>query len=723
MMKRHGSMLAVGVSLLALAPAAMAQDTASGEARLRPVIVTGEASQVELLEEFEGGQVARGGRAGLLGNLDFLDAPFSGTAYTSDLVTAQQAESVGDVLQNDPVVRIAKGFGNFQEVYVIRGFPVYSDDVTLNGVYGILPRQFVAAELLERVEVFRGANAFINGAAPGGSGVGGTINLVPKRAPDEGIRRVTVGYENSGQAYGAVDLGKRFGPIGEWGVRVNGVLRDGETSIDGQDRSLGVASIGTDYDGERFRFSADFGYQNNRIDAPRPQVTPLGAIPEAPDADSNYAQPWTYTDEEQLFGVVRGEFDMTDNITLWLGGGARNGEEANVLSNPRASADGSLTAYRFDNTREDDVVSFDTGLRAEFNTGHIGHRVVLSASSISSESRNAYAFSNFAGFASDLYNPVFVAPPAPDFFTGGDLDDPLVTEEVDNQSFAIADTLSLFDDRLLATIGLRQQKIETATFNYNTGARLSGYNDEKVTPAFGLVWKASPNLSLYGNYAESLQPGQIAPSTSGGTPILNAGEVLEPFTGEQVEVGAKYDAGSYGATVSVFQLTRPNAIVANQRFTASGEQVNSGLEFSIFGEPVEGLRVIGGATFIDAELSRTQDGVNEGNAPIGVPEIQANLNAEWDVAALPGLTLDGRVVHTGDQYVNTANTVELDGWTRLDLGARYTTDFAARPVTLRARIENVTDEAYWASTGGFPGANYLILGNPRTLMLSASVDF
>ena len=716
-------MLAVGVSLLALAPAAMAQDAASDEARLKPVIVTGEASQVKLLEEFEGGQVARGGRAGLLGNLDFLDAPFSGTAYTSDLVTAHQAESVGDVLQNDPVVRIAKGFGNFQEVYVIRGFPVYSDDVTLNGVYGILPRQFVAAELLERVEVFRGANAFINGAAPGGSGVGGTINLVPKRAPDEGIRRLTVGYENSGQAYGAVDLGKRFGPIGEWGVRVNGVLRDGETSIDGQDRSLGVASVGTDYDGERFRFSADFGYQDNRIDAPRPQVTPLGAIPEAPDADSNYAQPWTYTDEEQLFGVVRGEFDMTDNITLWLGGGARNGEEANVLSNPRASADGSLTAYRFDNTREDDVVSFDTGLRAEFNTGPIGHRVVLSASSISSESRNAYAFSNFAGFASDLYNPVFVAPPAPDFFTGGDLDDPLVTEEVDNQSFAIADTLSLFDDRLLATIGLRQQKIETATFNYNTGARLSGYDDEKVTPAFGLVWKASPNLSLYGNYAESLQPGQIAPSTSGGSPILNAGEVLEPFTGEQVEVGAKYDAGIYGATVSVFQLTRPNAIVANQRFTASGEQVNSGLEFSIFGEPVEGLRVIGGATFIDAELSRTQDDVNEGNAPIGVPEIQANLNAEWDVAALPGLTLDGRVVHTGDQYVNTANTVELDGWTRLDLGARYTADFAARPVTFRVRIENVTDESYWASTGGFPGANYLILGNPRTLMLSASVDF
>ena len=45
--------------------------------------------------------------------------------------------------------------------------------------------------------------------------------------------------------------------------------------------------------------------QDHRIDAPRPSVTPLGEIPDPADADANFAQPWTYTDEEQLFGVVR----------------------------------------------------------------------------------------------------------------------------------------------------------------------------------------------------------------------------------------------------------------------------------------------------------------------------------------------------------------------------------------------------------------------------------
>lgn len=708
---------------LALALGASHHGLAQQAATMEEIVVYGDGSQVELSKAYAGGQVARGGRAGLLGNLDFLDAPFAGSAYTAELVLDQQSESVGDVLQNDPVVRVAKGFGNFQEVYIIRGFPVFSDDITLNGVYGILPRQVVTAELVERVEVFRGANAFTNGAAPGGSGVGGTINLVPKRAPDQGIRQLTLGYDSGSQFSGAVDLGQRFGADQAWGVRFNAMHRDGEAAIEDEDQTLSLVSLGTDYAGERFRFSADVGYQDNRIDAPRPQVTPLGAIPGEPDADANFAQPWTFTEEEQIFGVVRGEFDVYDNMTIWLGAGARDGKEANVLANPSALADGSLSAFRFDNTREDQAISFDAGLRFDFNTGSIGHRLVISASSVDLESDNAFALSSFFDtFASNLYQPVNVAPPPADFFTGGNLNSPLTTEAVNNQSLAIADTLALLDDRLLVTIGLRRQSIETKSFDFNTGARLGGYDDNALTPAAGVVWKLSPSVSLYGNYAESLQPGAIAPSISGGVPISNVGEVLEPFTGEQFELGAKYDGGRFGATASLFSLARPNAIVVDNRFTNDGEQHNRGLELSVFGEPLPGVRIVGGATYVDAELAETQGGINEGNRPIGVAELQANLNLEWDVPGVTGLTLDGRVLHTGDQETNEANSINIDSWTRFDLGLRYRLPLAS-PVTLRARVENITDEAYWASAGGFPGANYLILGNPRILSISASMNF
>ncbi|WP_049723071.1 TonB-dependent receptor [Gilvimarinus polysaccharolyticus] len=709
-------------------PLAIAQDSnvdatqSSTEPAMEEMVVTGQRSQVELLEEYSGGQVARGGRAGLLGNLDFLDVPFSGTAYTASLAAAQQAESIGDVLQNDPVVRVAKGFGNFQEVYILRGFPVYSDDITLNGVYGILPRQFVAVELVERVEVFRGANAFLNGAAPGGSGVGGTVNLVPKRAPSGGVKRLTAGYESDSQYQTALDVGHRFGQDEAWGIRVNAVRRDGEAAIDNQERELNVLSLGTDYAGERFRFTADFGHQDNHVDQPLPQVTPLGDIPQAPEASRNFAQPWTYSDEKQTFGVIRGEYDVNDAVKVWLAGGARSGEEANLLANPKSDAEGNLSSSRFDNTREDDVVSLDGGVELTFTTGTTDHTLVFSASSVALESKNAFAF-YLTPFTSDLYDPLVATPPQTGIFPGGDLNDPLLTEKTQNKSLALAYTATLLDDRLLATVGLRHQSITTNTFDYNDGSELSGYDASKVTPALGLVWKASENLSFYGNYAESLQPGSVVPATSGGVIISNAGEVIDPLTGEQVELGVKYDAGAFGATVSAFTLERANTILVDQRITTSGQQENKGIEASLFGEPTEGVRVIGGATYLKSELARTQDGLNQGNSPIGVPELQANVNVEWDVLAAAGLTLEARLVYTDSQYANADNTVELDSWQRFDLGARYTTMFNNKPITLRARLDNVFDEQYWASTGGFPGANYLILGNPRTLSVSASIDF
>lgn len=708
-----------------VADRALAQQTGGAETgviELPPVVVEG--SQVELAPPYAGGQVATGSRVGMLGNLDFLETPFSGTAYTQELIENQQADSVGDVLLNDPTVRVAKGFGNFQEVYVVRGFPIFSDDITLNGVYGILPRQFVAAGLLERVEVFRGPNTFINGAAPGDSAVGGTVNLVPKRAPEGGVTSLTGAFEGDGQFLGSADVGRRFGPDDAWGVRVNALARSGESSVDDENRSLTAASIGLDYAGERFRFSADLGYQSNRIDEPRPQVTPAGAVPEPPDADTNYAQPWTFSDEEQLFGVLRGEIDLTEDVTAWLAGGAREGNEANVLANPTAAANGSLTASRFDNTREDTVYSGDAGIRGEFDTGPIGHRVVLAASATHMEFDNAFALSDFtAPFASNLYAPVDVAPPAANFFTGGNLADPLKTEETTTKSVAVADTLSFLDDRVKATVGVRYQNLATKTFDFNTGAQLSSYADSAVTPAFGLTVEPVMGLVFYANYAEALQRGEIAPAVSGGLPVLNAGEALEPFVSEQIEVGAKYDAGTFAAVFSLFTISQQQATVENQIFAAAGQQRNRGIEFTVFGEPLDGVRLLGGLTYVDAELTDTPGGVNEGKTAVGVPEYQASLSGEWDLPFLAGLAADARVIYTGEQFVDAANTFETDGWTRLDLGLRYTFDAYGREWTLRGRVENVTDNSYWASVGGFPGANYLVQGAPRTFITSLNMRF
>jgi iron complex outermembrane receptor protein len=373
-------------------------------------------------------------------------------------------------------------------------------------------------------------------------------------------------------------------------------------------------------------------------------------------------------------------------------------------------------------------------VRIDFATGPVEHRVVLSASVFSIESRNAYAFSDFfAPFASDLNHPVNVAPPPADFFTGGSLASPKVTYATDTSSFAIADTLTLADGKFMVTVGAREQTLETETFDYNTGASTSQYDESKVTPVGGIVYRPRDNLAFYANYIEGLVAGDIPPAVSNGLPVVNGGEALDPYQAEQIEVGVKYESGDFGTTLSLFEVTRPFGLyepfddpaTAGDElvFRADGEQRNRGVELSVFGQPHAQLRVLGGLTLLDAEMTRTQDGLYQGNTAVGSPDTQANINVEWDIAGVTGLTLDARAIYTSSQYADAANDLEVASWTRFDIGARYATELAGRPVTIRARLDNLTDENDWVSVGGYPGANYLVLGAPRTLLLSASVDF
>ena len=690
------------------------------------VNASADASAAGLPPVYAGGQVARGGRVGFSGNQDVMDTPFNSVSYTLDLIQNQQASSVSDVVQNDPSVRTARGYGNFQELYVIRGFPVYSDDMAYNGLYGVLPRQYVAAELLERVEIFRGANTFLNGASPGGSGIGGAINLVPKRAPNDDLTQVTAGVGSGGQAYLATDLARRFGPDQSTGIRVNAVRRNGDTAVDDEQHSLSMFSIGLDYRQSDLRLSADLGYQNNQLDQPRPSVTPASgstALPSAPDAAKNFAQPWTYSDERQTFGTLRGEYDVNDQVTVWAAAGMRQGKESSVLANPTANADGSTSAYRFDNEREDTVKTGEIGIRAKIKTGNVGHTLSVVADAYALDSKNAYAMSNFAGFASNLYHPVAVSAPSADYYTGGVLSSPKTTEKTETSSVALADTLSFAGDRVLLTLGARHQTIENRTYNYNSGSEESSYKKSRVSPMAGIVLKATREISLYANYIESLAKGDVAPTLSGTTPIANAGEAFAPYVSKQKEIGVKYDAGTIGGVLNAFTTSKPSGYVVGNSFEIDGEQRNRGVELSLYGEPLHGVRLLGGITQLDAKQLKTAGGLYDGNDVIGVPHQQVNAGVEWDVPALRGLTLTGRVIHTSTQYADAANTLELPAWSRFDLGARYVTAVAGRALTLRARVDNVADRSYWASAGGYPGANYLVLGAPRTFALSATVDF
>lgn len=281
---------------------------------LDTIIISADASSMGLAPAYAGDQVATGSRVGILGNKDVMDTPFSTTAYTQNYIKNTQADSVGDVLKKDPTITVARGFGNFQEAYLMRGFVTYSDDTMYNGLYGILPRQYTSSELFERVEVQRGGSALLNGTSPGGANTGGTITLLPKRASNNPKRDVTMGYESDSRIKVATDMAQRFGTSNQFGIRVNTAYIKGDTTVKNEEKELGMISIGTDYRDGGLRLSADVGYQDNTDIAKRSSVDVNGAaiIPRAPDADTNWTQTWASTQSKDLFGTVRGEYDIVN---------------------------------------------------------------------------------------------------------------------------------------------------------------------------------------------------------------------------------------------------------------------------------------------------------------------------------------------------------------------------------------------------------------------------
>ncbi|CNB65039.1 ferrichrome receptor protein [Yersinia frederiksenii] len=682
----------------------------------------------DLIPTYLDGQVANGGRIGFLGQQDARNVPFNVISYTSKMIEDQQANSIADVVKNDASVQNVRGYGNPSQNYRIRGYNLDGDDISFGGLFGVLPRQIVSTSMVERVEVFKGANAFINGISPSGSGVGGMINLEPKRAGDTPLTRVSVDYGSSSQVGGALDVGRRYGDNDQFGVRVNALHREGGSAIDDQKERTTAVSTGLDYRGDRARTSLDVGYQKQTIHHMRTDVAIGGAtvIPEPPSTTLNYGQSWVYTDMETTFGMLRSEYDVSQNWTVYGSIGASHNEETGQYGSPTLTSanNGDATISRLYVPYVSDSIAGLGGIRGHFDTGFITHKVNLGYAANYRTAKSAWNMSNPVN--TNIYNPGVIGFPETAFSSTSQ--DPQLSSQVRASGLSLSDTLSMMDDKLIVMLGVRRQEVTIRNFDSGVPNSAGSLDAMKVTPIYGIMVKPWEKVSLYANHIEALGPGKSAPftysNTSGvTTPVANAGQIPGIVHSKQNEIGVKFDNQRYGGTLALFEITRPTGTIDPNTsiYGFYGEQRNRGVELNVFGEPVFGTRLLASATWLDPKLTKTQSGVNNGNDAVGVARYQLVFGGEYDIPVVEGLTATGTVVRSGSQYANEANTLKLKPWTRLDLGVRYTMPMKDSTLTWRANVENVTNERYWESVED--SGTYLYQGDPRALKLSVSMDF
>ncbi|MBD9651724.1 TonB-dependent siderophore receptor [Ensifer sp. ENS09] len=715
---------------------AQAERSSGGATQLAPIVAVGQTGGQppetgtigQPSAPYAGGQMATGARLGALGNRPVKETPFSITSYTDKLIRDQQARSIADVTLNDPSVRMDAPAFSERDSFFIRGFSVTNLDTAYDGLFYITNPRRSPLEGIERVEVLKGPSTLVNG---GVGRVGGTINLVPKRAADEPLTRLTTTYMSDSQLWSHLDVGRRFGPEGEWGVRFNGSYRGGDTALDHNENEIGVLSLGLDYRGERVRASLDINHSKQNINAPASlfnAAAPGIKIPEAPDGRINTSNPFEYHDSEHNMVASRVEFDVLENTTVYAAGGISRYREdflstSYTIQNPNGDA---LAEFGY-NPQEIQGVSGEVGLRSEFDTGPVGHQLSVSVSRALNENNRGYFHPGRLGFRSymtNIYKPVYV--PSDWVDTGGlprsndlhQFSDLLAT------SVAISDTLSFADDRFQLTVGGRYQEMRVRGFNTRPGPIPLGqqtyfYEDSRFSPAVAALVNVTDSFSVYANYVEALTEAPTPPSTA-----TNNNEVFAPVVNKQKEIGFKYDLGEVMLGAALFEIRQPNGLTTGGVFAVDGLQVNRGLELSAYGEPVDGVRLLGGVTFMDAKLDKAENSRTgerfDGKRVPGVPDVAVSLYGEYDTPWVEDLTLTGRLVYTGSTYYDQRNTQKVSDWTRVDLGARYSFEREnGKPVEIRATVQNVFDENYWASSA----RGFLAAGAPRTFMVSTAFEF
>lgn len=750
--RRRAKVVLAGVSLLAMsAVAASAQEarktnrveslaqaerSSGGATQLAPIVAVGQAGGQppetgtigQPSAPYAGGQMATGARLGALGNRPVKETPFSVTSYTDKLIRDQQARTVADVTLNDPSVRMDAPAFSERDSFFIRGFSVTNLDTAYDGLFYITNPRRSPLEGIERVEVLKGPSALVNG---GVGRVGGTINLVPKRATDEPLTRLTTTYMSDSQLWSHLDVGRRFGPEGEWGVRFNGSYRGGDTALDHNENEIGVLSLGLDYRGDRVRASLDLNHSKQNINAPASlfnAAAPGIKIPEAPDGRINTSNPFEYHDSEHNMVAGRVEFDVLENTTVYAAGGISRYREdflstSYTIQNPNGDA---LAEFGY-NPQEIQGVSGEVGLRSEFDTGPVGHQLSVSVSRALNENNRGYFHPGRLGFRSymtNIYNPIYV--PSDWVNTGGlpRSNDLHAFSDLLATSVAISDTLSFAEDRFQLTVGGRYQEMRVRGYNTRPGAVPLGqqtyyYEEGRFSPAVAALVNVTDSFSVYGNYVEALTEGPSAPSNA-----LNSEQIFPPVVSKQKEIGFKYDLGEVMLGAALFEIRQPNGLTTGGVFAVDGLQVNRGIELSAYGEPVDGVRLLGGITFMDAKLDKAENSRTgerfDGNRVPGVPTTAISLYGEYDTPWVEDLTLTGRLVYTGSTYYDQRNTQKVSDWTRVDLGARYSFEREnAKPVEIRATVQNVFDENYWASSA----RGFLAAGAPRTFMVSTAFEF
>ncbi len=684
--------------------------------QLAVITLTAENSSI-----YAGGNLNQTIDLGILGNKEILDVPFNVTAYSEKIMQEQQAFTIGEVLKNDPSIRMVTNSGHLDESFQLRGFSLGSDEIAYNGMYGVAPISRVPVEMISGINVVKGPNALISGMAPNG-GVGGNINVIPKRA-EKNLTQLTSTYDDGGYFQNHLDVARRFGENEQFGIRTNLVYGQGEHNIEGQDDRKAIASIAADYQTDQLKISLDaYSIQEKRKHGSPAMVSfeKLDQLIAAPKGDTNYFDSLN-AQIESNFISIGAQYQYSDHIDAFASVGYAEKKYKGFLFGTRLilqNKQGDAQTQSYSTAAKYNNWTANAGMNFKFDTGVLKHQLGLRGDYLKIQF-DQHGLPPSSPYETNLYHPTHASqmPEAAQLYPYGDNT---------FTSFTVSDQISMLDDKLQVIAGLRYQDMNIKSlFSMPPFIQATKYSDDQWSPSLGIVLKPlGENISFYANYVEGLTQGATVSEIND----RNYGQTFAPFQTRQYEIGAKVQTGSWLNTLALYQIKKPTTMVrpyadANdpnitQITNDHAQQKSKGVEWAVSGEVFNGLDVMGSVAYQNVKFDKANE--YQGNKIVGVPDVTASFRVNYAVPLIAGFSVNTQLTHIGKQYLNQRNSIALPSYTIVDAGARFNTIMGNVPTTLSFNIDNLSNKKYWQ--GAFT-ENYAIIGADRTYKVGISFDF
>ncbi|WP_024612189.1 TonB-dependent siderophore receptor [Pseudoalteromonas sp. TB64] len=706
--------------------------------------------------------------------LDFLELPRVVNIIPEQLILDQKITDLSEALRNTPGVSLGDGFGGTNDDFLIRGF-------RRNAVYrdGFRRATNFKTNLsnVEYTQVVKGPASITYGQVE----PGGLVDIATKKplAEKRFAGEARVGSFND--QFALLDWST---PINDSSaIRVVGSIQDAESFRDFSDIDRDTLSISGTFDlAPTTRLNLSYEYRDESRPLDRGTITVptpdgravLNEVLDIP-LSTRFGEQYEVFESNFNFFDATLEQELGDNWNLRFSTAYEVSSANDLQARPLAvaifDADGPISEDGFiefqspadisaninegltgvfddptdqvflirrtdgNQNADVDVLYLNAIVTGEVQTGNITHKIAIGGSYRDFERKDnfvnsansdglpaAFGFSGIPLF--DVSNPVYGNLP-----TGLNTDDfARRTFSSEDYGFFINDYIVLTDD-LGVLIGGRLDSVKSGfndgvtafTNGETTGTDLKLDSISEFSPQVAVNYKMTSNSSLFASYSES-----FAPNTDTANTEVSNSEQFDPEDSEQIELGikAEFFGGRLQSSVSIYNIEKTNVLSTEDGITTLRDgQTSEGIEFSISGQPTEGMNLIAGYAYTDAEIE--VDGVT-GNKPRNVADNTFNLWAsyEFQKGSLEGFGVGGGYFFVDDRFGNDDNSYTLDSYGLVDLSVWYTlaTPGLGNDGTVRFQlaVKNLLDEEYYSASGGDLRIN---IGTPRSVFASVSFAF